>query len=161
MMNLSADVFVVRQTLSEVQEPSLTSWREEWLSDPEDAGANRCVDRQTCWTIFNWAVGAHQWNCSAPFWITRKNLGTKPWQPRELWEDKRKINMANTGDSHASGYYTGFPSAIYSVAAQRRCPPTARIHNGSKFGRKSAGSSVSTDRTRCTFLFQSFRWGWM
>ena len=37
--------------------------------------------------------------------------------------------------------------------------PTARIHNGSKFGRKSAGSSVSTDRTRCTFEVECSRWG--
>ena len=41
--------------------------------------------------------------------------------------------------------------------------PTARIHNGSKFWWKPAGSSVSTDRTRCTckFLFQSVHWGWI
>ena len=31
---------------------------------------------------------------------------------------------------------------------------TARVHNGSKFGGNSAGSSVSTDWTACTFHFQ-------
>ena len=39
--------------------------------------------------------------------------------------------------------------------------PTARIHNGSKFGRKSGGCLVSADWTRCTFFFQSVLWGWM
>ena len=38
-------------------------------------------------------------------------------------------------------------------------PITARIHNGRKFGRKSAGSLVSTDWTTCTLVFRSVLWG--
>ena len=53
------------------------------------------------------------------------------------------------------GLLRWIPFGICSVAAQRRCHQPEAVHNGSKFGRRSAGSSVSTDWTRCTFLFQS------
>ena len=75
-------------------------------------------------------------------WIA---LGTKSWQPKRIMGRQVKTKCKHGGQMIMLQAITlGFLRYLQRCGSAS-LSPIARIHNGLKFGRKSAGSSVSTD----------------